>query len=154
LLKSQFLPYYAMPLTRYRVGDVGIFGDGMCSCGRGLPLLKSIEGRIVDCFRLSNGRIVTPKAIMATIQGCPGVSRYQAVQQGANKITIELMKRKNDPEVSVEDLVSRCHGILGNDVEIEVFMGDRKNLKAKFRPVISKLTMSGESRWTKPRIEA
>ncbi len=145
---------YAMPLIRYKVGDVGIFGEDMCSCGRGLPLLKSVEGRMIDCFRLPNGRIVTPKVIMTAIQGCPGVSRYQAVQEGTNKVTIELMRRKNDPEVSIEELIARCHEILGDDVEIEVFMGDRKNLKAKFRPVISKLTVSGEIRWTKPRVGA
>jgi phenylacetate-CoA ligase len=145
---------YAMPLIRYRVGDVGILGEDMCSCGRGLPLLKSVEGRMIDCFRLPNGRIVTPKVIMAAIQGCPGVSRYQAVQESTSRVTIELMRRKNDPQVSVEELVARCREILGDDVEIEVFMGDRKNLKAKFRPVVSRLTVSGETRWTKPRVEA
>ncbi|MEM3424987.1 MAG: hypothetical protein QXI42_04120 [Thermoproteota archaeon] len=142
---------YAMPLIRYKVGDVGILGEDVCSCGRGLPILKSVEGRMVDCFRLSNGRIVTPKTIMTTIQDCPGVSRYQAVQEGTNKVTIELMRRKDDPEVSVEELVARCRGILGDDVKIEVFKGDRKNLKAKFRPVVSKLTVSGETRWTRAR---
>jgi len=145
---------YAMPLIRYRVGDVGILGEDMCSCGRGLPLLKSVEGRMIDCFRLPNGRIVTPKVIMAAIQGCPGVSRYQAVQESTSRVTIELMRRKNDPQVSVEELAARCREILGDDVEIEVFMGDRKNLKAKFRPVVSRLTVSGETRWTKPRVEA
>ncbi|MEM2089406.1 MAG: hypothetical protein QW190_04895 [Thermoproteota archaeon] len=61
------------------------------------------------------------------------------------------MRRKDDPEVSVEELVARCRGILGDDVKIEVFKGDRKNLKAKFRPVVSKLTVSGETRWTRAR---
>ncbi|MCX8183055.1 MAG: hypothetical protein N3F08_01345 [Crenarchaeota archaeon] len=76
------------------MGDVGIFSRDICPCGRGLSLLKSVEGRMVDCFRLPKGRIVTPKTIMTAIQGCLGVSRYQAVQETANKVTIELMRRK------------------------------------------------------------
>jgi len=142
---------YAMPLIRYRVGDIGILDDEQCSCGRSLPLLKSIEGRAVDCFTLPDGRNVTPKVIMTAIQGTPGVSRYQAVQESRNKVTIELMKYKNDPDVSISELTARCHEVLGENMEIEVFVGTRENLKAKFRPVISKLRVSEEPRWTSPR---
>lgn len=142
---------YAMPLIRYRVGDIGVPDDEKCSCGRGFPLLKSIEGRIVDCFTLRNGRKVPPKVIMSAVQGTPGVSRYQVVQENRNKVTIELMRRESDPKVSIEELTARCRKVLGGDIEIEVFIGDRENLKAKFRPVISKLTVNGELRWTKPR---
>lgn len=142
---------YAMPLIRYRVGDIGILDDERCSCGRTFSLLKSIEGRAVDCFTLPSGRIVPPKPIMTAIQDTHGVSRYQAVQESRNKVTIELMKHKNDPEVSISELTARCREVLGEDMEIEVFTGTRENLKAKFRPVISKLRVSEEPRWISPR---
>ena len=145
---------YAMPVIRYRVGDLGILDDEQCSCGRSFLLLKSVEGRIVDCLSPPDGRIVSPKTIMTVVQGTPGVSRYQVVQESRNKVTIELMRGKNDPEVSIDELTARCREVLGEDVEIKVFLGDRKDLKAKFRPVISKLTVSGETRWTKPRAHA
>ena len=111
---------YAMPLIRYRVGDIGVLDDKTCSCGRGLPLLKSIEGREADCFTLPGGQLITPRKIMTVIQGTPGVSRYQAVQESMNQVRIELMRRGNEPEVSKDELVARCHNILGEDVEIEV----------------------------------
>ena len=142
---------YAMPLIRYRVGDLGILDDEQCSCGRSLPLLESIEGRIVDCLTLPNGGMVTPKSMMTAVQGTPRVSRYQVVQESRNKVTIELMKHPNDPDVSIRELTAKCREVLGEDMEIEVIVGDRENLKAKFRPVISKLTVSGETRWIKPR---
>jgi phenylacetate-CoA ligase len=142
---------YAMPLIRYRVGDIGVLDDKTCSCGRGLPLLKSIEGREADCFTLPGGQLVTPRTIMTTIQGTHGVSRYQAVQESMNQVRIELMRRGNDRDVSKDELEARCHGILGKDMEIDVSITDRENLKAKFRPVISKLTVAGEPRWTIPR---
>ena len=68
-----------------------------------------------------------------------------------NQVRIELMRRGNEPEVSKDELVARCHSILGEDMEIEVSITDRKNLKAKFRPVISKPTVAEEPRWTIPR---
>ena len=33
----------AMPLIRYRIGDKSLQTDERCSCGRGLPLLRSVE---------------------------------------------------------------------------------------------------------------
>lgn len=54
-----------MPLIRYRVGDYGIPGEatdgataeatGRCACGRLLPTLGGIEGRIDDTLVLRNG---------------------------------------------------------------------------------------------------
>lgn len=142
---------YAMPMIRYRVGDIGTLSDRQCTCGSSFPLLKSVEGRMIDCFTLPGGRLVSPKSIQSAIQAASGVSRYQAVQQDERKVTIELMRKEDDPEVSTRELVARCRDVLGDDVEIEVTIGDRKDLKAKFRPVISKLTVSGDTRWIKPR---
>jgi len=130
---------YAMPLIRYRVGDIGILDDRTCSCGRGLPLLESIEGRKADCFTLSDGRVATPRRIMAAIQGTPGVSRYQAVQESVNRVRIDLMMREGDPAVSEEDLVNRCREVLGEDMEVRVRVTDRKSVRAKFRPIVSEL---------------
>jgi len=88
---------------------------------------------------------------MTVIQGTLGVSRYQAVQESTNRVRIELMRRGDEPNVSVDELVGKCHGILGEDMDIEVSVTDRRDLKAKFRPIISMLTMAGEPRWTAPR---
>lgn len=142
---------YAMPLIRYRTGDIGVLDEKMCSCGRSLPLLKSVEGRKVDCFSLANGGMVSPKVIMSAVQGTRGVSRYQVVQKSVDKVSIELMKRENEPEVSSEELMTRLRAILGEDVKIEVIVSGRKRLKVKFRPVISELTVSAEPRWVKTR---
>ena len=99
---------------------------------------------------LPDGKTVSPKTIMTAVQGTPGVSRYRVVQESRSKVTIELMRRKNDPEVSIEELIDRCRNVLGDEVEINVVARGRENLKAKFRPVISKLTVDREPRWTEP----
>ncbi|MFC2013194.1 phenylacetate--CoA ligase family protein, partial [Chloroflexota bacterium] len=39
---------YAMPFIRYENGDLGIPLNEKCPCGRGLPLMKEITGRIND----------------------------------------------------------------------------------------------------------
>jgi phenylacetate-CoA ligase len=46
---------HSMPFIRYVNGDVGTLGHNDCSCGRQLPMLKSVEGRIADSIVLKNG---------------------------------------------------------------------------------------------------
>ncbi|MGB8718472.1 MAG: hypothetical protein WCD46_04130, partial [Desulfobacterales bacterium] len=33
------------PFIRYRTGDVAVLDDARCACGRGLPMLREIQGR-------------------------------------------------------------------------------------------------------------
>ena len=48
---------YAMPLIRYDVGDICVPSDELCSCGRGLPMIKHIEGRVDDFVKTPSGRV-------------------------------------------------------------------------------------------------
>jgi len=137
---------YAMPLIRYRVGDIGVLDDKYCSCGRSLPLMKSVEGRKADCFTLPDGQLVTPRAIMNVIQGSPGVSWYQAVQESTSRFRIQLMKRRSELDAPKENLVARCRSLLGEDAEVAVSITDRVNFRAKFRPVVSKVEVAEERR--------
>ena len=38
----------AMPIIRYRIGDMGELDSSACPCGRTLPCLKRLEGRRID----------------------------------------------------------------------------------------------------------
>jgi phenylacetate-CoA ligase len=49
------LQNFAMPLVRYDIGDLAEVGDP-CPCGRGLPVLKRIAGRVVDTPAAGPGR--------------------------------------------------------------------------------------------------
>lgn len=46
---------FAAPLIRYRNEDMGKLLDKGCPCGRGLPLMGKVTGRIYDMFVLPDG---------------------------------------------------------------------------------------------------
>jgi phenylacetate-CoA ligase len=50
---------YPMPLIRYRVGDLGAWAAGPCPCGRGLPRLETVAGRVTDFLVGADGRLVS-----------------------------------------------------------------------------------------------
>ncbi len=50
---------HAMPLIRYRIGDLGAWAAGTCRCGRGLPRLERVAGRVTDFLVGCDGRLVS-----------------------------------------------------------------------------------------------
>ena len=49
----------AMPLVRYEIGDVAALDPAPCACGRGLPRLTHLAGRVTDFVVGSDGRLVS-----------------------------------------------------------------------------------------------
>lgn len=46
----------AMVLLNYRLGDLGVLATKPCPCGRNLPLLEKLGGRVYETIRLPDGR--------------------------------------------------------------------------------------------------
>ncbi|MGC4047007.1 MAG: hypothetical protein QM758_24695 [Armatimonas sp.] len=70
---------YGMPFLRYKVGDTGSFKEGLCSCGRGLPLLNVVDGRVLDVIRTPSGKIVSGAFFPHFLKDFPEIHLYQIV---------------------------------------------------------------------------
>lgn len=71
---------YAMPFIRYKVGDVGALSAKPCGCGRGLPLLAKLEGRITDILTFGNGVTLSGPAVTLIFRNTSFL-QYQLCQQ-------------------------------------------------------------------------
>jgi len=71
---------FAMPLLRYEIGDEAELG-GPCQCGRGLPVLRRIVGRLYDYLMLPNGRKQRVDTGFLEIAAMPAVREFQVVQR-------------------------------------------------------------------------
>jgi phenylacetate-CoA ligase len=111
---------YTMPLIRYKLGDIGTITYEKCSCGRGFPLIKSIEGRTDDFLILPSGRKISPR-IINVIEDIPGVSRYKTIQESKNRIVVNLIKGEGFSQTTISEINKHIKdGCLGEDVEVEV----------------------------------
>ena len=52
------------PFVRYRTGDMGILNSELCSCGRGLPVLKEVQGRSTDFLVAQDGTVLHGLALI------------------------------------------------------------------------------------------
>lgn len=89
---------YSMPLIRYDAGDMAVYTDEKCSCGRGLPLVKSIVGRSIEQIILPDGNCL-PGLTFTDIFEKAGVSEYvldyQIIQERVDKFCINLVVNDN-----------------------------------------------------------
>jgi phenylacetate-coenzyme A ligase PaaK-like adenylate-forming protein len=81
----------AMPIIRYRTGDIGALDDGPCSCGRGLPLLKRVEGRRTDFLVTPAGKVMHALAAIYVLREVPEVREFQIVQERVDHLVIRIV---------------------------------------------------------------
>ncbi len=82
---------YSMPFIRYDIGDVGKPSDKSCQCGRGLPLIESIEGRTYEIFVNSDGSFTTLRDLDTFFEDLP-VREFQIIQNSRDEIHVKVVK--------------------------------------------------------------
>jgi len=110
----------AMPIIRYRTGDMGRMLDGTCSCGRALPRLESVEGRRTDFLVTPSGRLLHALAVIYPLRETASVKQFQVIQETIHRVVVRIV-----PEtfVSAEErrrLSHKLQAVLGAGVEITI----------------------------------
>ncbi len=130
---------YAMPFIRYSVGDVGIPGEAPCPCGRGLPLMQTVEGRSVDCLTLVDGRIISPYQLTCTLEQIRGLQRYQIVQASQERLVVKFIPNQHFAAQTIPRIKAELGQLLGAGMRIEPQLVRElpKDHTGKFRVVMA-----------------
>jgi phenylacetate-CoA ligase len=81
----------ATVLLNYRLGDVASSLEMPCPCGRRLPMISFLEGRVVDWVRTPSGKLVHPQAVRMLLRKEEEIRRYQVVQQRPEVFDVALV---------------------------------------------------------------
>jgi phenylacetate-CoA ligase len=81
---------FAMPLLRYDLGDYAEVGDP-CPCGRGLPVLTRINGRVRNLLTLPTGEQRWPVFGENNFNDIAPIRQYQIVQKSLETIEVRLV---------------------------------------------------------------
>jgi phenylacetate-CoA ligase len=82
----------AMPLIRYRTGDLSRFLPEPCPCGTVLRRLAKVSGRTHDGVSLRSGDWLTIAELDETLFAVPGIANYQAsLTKSADVDRLELI---------------------------------------------------------------
>lgn len=132
---------FAMPFIRYDIGDVGIASEEKCSCGRGLPLLRSLEGRADDFFVSTNSTLFSPSVIVNQIKLISGISQFKIIQNSEKDVTAQIAPGNNFSQDTINKIKETMRKIMGNDLNVEVQIFDviPPDPSGKIRSLISKV---------------
>ena len=91
---------YGMPFIRYAIGDLGVLDDSPCRCGRGLPKIQRIEGRVLDALRTADGRTIPGEFFPHVLKDIPEIAQYRVEQRALDHIVILAVLRSSLSESS------------------------------------------------------
>jgi phenylacetate-CoA ligase len=133
---------HAMPLIRYATGDIGILTDEECGCGVRLPLMKSIEGRVVDCIRLPSGRVISPYILVKWMSAkSVGIKQYQIIQEEKNRLLVKVVLDSRARKGTLTKLALNLRQLITEPVIVETKAVNSipRETSGKYRIVSSKL---------------
>ena len=106
----------AMPLIRYRLGDLAALAEEPCPCGRGLPVLERLVGRINEVLVRPDGGMVLAGTMVDELLALAGPSllEFKIVQQADLSVEILVVQRDDpDPEEVRRRLAAAFDELIG-----------------------------------------
>lgn len=119
---------YAMPMLRYRIGDMAMWAEGDCPCGCTWPRLAQIVGRVTDVFVRRDGSVVTPEFfihIVGVVCNTGWIKRFQVIQEDYERIRILIVPTEagadvaQQSEAAMEDIRTKLRVCMGADCVID-----------------------------------
>jgi phenylacetate-CoA ligase len=140
------------PFIRYRTGDIAVLDDRHCSCGRGLPMLREIQGRTNDFLIASDGTSVPCGAFTYLVRDIPGVESFKVVQESTSLTRISLVTGLGFETRFIQALVKGFQHRLGDEVQVEVEFVDSipSEKSGKFRYISSKISLNAMPKYANP----
>ena len=142
----------ALPMIRYRIGDISSIDEEICPCGRTSPRIKRIQGRVDDML-IIRGINVFPSQVEYTLMSIPEVGQHFQIvveRKGALDdmlVRVELTKESfsdkiNDLMKIRQNVEHRLRNALNVAVNVElVEPGSLPRFEGKSKKVIDKRSL-------------
>jgi phenylacetate-CoA ligase len=111
---------FGMPFLRYEIGDLGRIDNSPCACGRGLPRLMTIDGRILDSLRTANGTLVPGEFFPHLLKDVPEIREFQVIQSSVDRLEIVAVIADRISEKSRNLLTSEIRKAFGGQITWEI----------------------------------
>ena len=129
----------AMPLIRYRTGDLGCLQEEACTCGRGMTTMSMVAGRRTDHLVAADGALQHALSAIYVIRELTTVRQFQIHQHANRHVEVRVIPEAGFGLADRQHIRSGIRRQLGMNIEVEVHTVDTINPveSGKFRHVIS-----------------
>ena len=124
------LHQFGMPFIRYKIGDMAILAERPCSCGRGMPVIKEIVGRLHEFLAATDGHFVHGGYFSLAFRHYPEIAKYQVYQADMRHLEIRLLLRHEAKPRWFDEVRDDVKRIFGEDMQISLKVVDNIPLTA------------------------
>jgi phenylacetate-CoA ligase len=132
----------AMPLLRYEVGDMAAWSSRACPCGRRLPLIEKIEGRVADYVVTPRGEWISGISLTENFAVLvPGIAQLQIIQEAIDRFTFRIVRGSEFGPPSRQRIAELVAERFGHEVAYDCEFLERipQEPSGKYRFCISKV---------------
>lgn len=122
---------FVQPIIRYEIDDIVRLSSAACPCGKFLPLIQSVEGRMKDqLWMVAGGKTHNPYFLFqAAMQHETNLAEHQILQTGFNKFVLRAAPQYGRPVSSAQlrkyvDQIFAAEG-LAEVISLEIQIVDR-----------------------------
>ena len=141
------LTNYAMPLLRYRIGDIGAWSEDPCTCGSAWPLLKHVAGRVSDVFRTKAATQIHGEYFTHLFYFRNWLNKFQVIQEDPDLIHVLIVPQEQAGKSrelyakELDEITEKIRLVMGQDCEIRYDIVDdiAPTPSGKYRYTISKV---------------
>ncbi|MCX5799996.1 MAG: phenylacetate--CoA ligase family protein [Candidatus Eisenbacteria bacterium] len=136
------LTNYGMPFIRYAIGDVGVASDRACRCGRTLPLMESLQGRVADYVTTPEGKFVSGISLTENFAMLlSGIKQFQIVQERIDHLVLRIVRAQDFTEVTEHEIARLVKERFGEKMgySIQYVESIPSERSGKYRFCISKI---------------
>jgi phenylacetate-CoA ligase len=130
---------HAMPLIRYDLGDLALPAKEPCGCGRGLPCIDRILGRVNDTIVTGERKYIPSVRFYTLFETYDKVRQFQVVQTEPNTIVVRIVPTGLFDGAETDELRGKLARFLGDAVTIDFELVDhiQPEPSGKIRNVVS-----------------
>ncbi len=127
------------PFVRYRTGDIAVLDERRCACGRGLPMLREIQGRSTDFVVAADGTVMHGLALIYVVRDLPGIQSFKVTQESRQATRVELVAGDGFDPGAADVIVRGFKARLGAEVavRVEVVPSIPPEKSGKYRYIVS-----------------
>lgn len=98
----------AMPIIRYRTGDLAALSTNPCACGSAESRLTELVGRVIYYFQAVDGSLYSPLPMARMLERC-GLRQYQVVQRAPGHVELRYAAMGSpDLDGAVQSVLEVC----------------------------------------------
>lgn len=122
---------FGMPFIRYRIGDLGVpWNGGQCDCGRGLPMIADVEGRLLDTIVTPAGKMVPGEFFPHLAKEFSEIKQFQVVQDEIERLVIKVVQEGEFAGPPLKRFRDEVKQVVGDDVTLDIQIVDEIPLTA------------------------